>query len=288
MMSFDGKTVVVTGGSSGIGRAAAIAFARAGANVVVAGRSRETKAGDFGEVAHLSVVDLLQAEGRRAIFVQADVTVAGDMRAVADHAVQVFGSVDIWVNNAGVVAPPSPFWTYDDADFDRCLDVNCRGLWNGMRAATHQMLRQERRGVIVNMLSTAAIRPHAGQSVYNISKAAAAQATRCAALELGPLGIRVNGVCPTVVRTAISRDFVESPEFRQWFRTVAPLGEPVDSEDVVAAILFLAGDAAARITGILMPVDSGEALGPPAHELKQEIQVGAPEEKTSLPLPTGR
>lgn len=269
-MTFQGKTVIVTGGNSGIGRATVIAFARAGANVVVAGRSRQTKAGDFGEAAHLSVADLLAGEGRQVEFICADVTLAGDLVAVADQVAVTYGKIDIWINNAGVVAPPAPFWAYDDADFDHCMAVNCRGLWNGMRAATRHMLRQEGRGAIVNVLSTAAIRPHAGQSVYNISKAAAAQATKCAALELGPLGIRVNGVCPTIVRTAISRDFVDNPGFLQWFRTVAPLGDPVDAADVVAAILFLASDEAARITGILMPVDSGEALGPPARELQSQ------------------
>lgn len=270
IMSFHGKTVVVTGGSSGIGRATAIAFGRAGASVVVGGRSPETKTGDFGEMAHLPVVDLLVDEGHRAIFVTADVTSAADMHALAERAVEAFGAIDIWINNAGVVAPQAPFWAYDDADLDRCIDVNYRGVWHGMRAATRQMLKQSTRGVIVNMLSTAALKPHAGQSAYNISKAAAAQATLCAALELGPMGIRVNGVCPTVVRTAISRDFIDNPDFRQWFRTVAPLGEPVDSEDVVAAVMYLAGDTAARLTGVLMPVDSGEMLGPPGTALKQD------------------
>jgi NAD(P)-dependent dehydrogenase (short-subunit alcohol dehydrogenase family) len=138
-----------------------------------------------------------------------------------------------------------------------------------MRAAIRHMLRQEAGGSIVNVLSTAAIRPHANQAIYDISKAASGQATQCAALEYGPDRIRVNGVCPTVVKTAISRPFVDTPGFRTWFRQATTLGEPVDQRQVADAVLFLASDAASAITGVLLPVDMGEALGP-ILSLKQE------------------
>lgn len=274
MGMFQGKTAVITGGTSGIGRDIALALGRAGANVVVAARNAGTKLGDYGEDSGRSVSDILGDEGRGASFFATDVTDAAQVDALADHAVAVFGTLDIWINNAGVVAAPKPFWEYENSEFEHCLAVNTAGVWNGMRAATRHMLRQDVKGNIVNILSTAALRPHAGQSIYDISKAAAAQATKCAALELGPSGIRVNAVCPTVVKTAITRHFVETPEFQDWFKSEVPLGLAVDAKQVTDATLFLASDAASSITGILMPIDAGETLGRPG-------QQGLPQSKTN-------
>lgn len=266
MGMFEGRTAVITGGTSGIGRDIALALGRAGANIVVAARNAGTKPGDYGEDSDRSVTDILRAEHIGASFFAADVTNIAQVDALADHAVATFGSLDIWINNAGVVAAPKPFWDYDDSELQHCLAVNTTGVWNGMRAATRHMLRAGVKGSIVNILSTAALRPHAGQAIYDVSKAAAAQATRCAALELGPSGIRVNAVCPTVVKTAITRHFVETAEFQNWFRTEVPLGVAVEAKEVTDATLFLASDAAASITGVLLPIDAGESLGRPGQQ----------------------
>lgn len=267
MRGMAGKTAVVTGGSSGIGRAIALALARSGVAVVIGSLRPSAKGGGYDERGDMDVVDLLRSEGAQAEFVQADVRVASDMEALADRTLSTYGSVDIWINNAGIVAAPKPFWVYDNAELEACLSVNTMGVWNGMRAAARRMLNQDGRGLIVNVLSTAGIRPHAMQSAYDISKAAAAQATRCAALELGPHGIRVNAVCPTVVKTAITRDFIETDQFQRWFRTIVPLGAAVEIDEVVQTVMFLASDAASAITGVLLPVDAGESLGPPSAEI---------------------
>jgi NAD(P)-dependent dehydrogenase (short-subunit alcohol dehydrogenase family) len=268
-LSLVGKTAVVTGGATGIGHAIVVALARAGANVVVGDLNSSTKPGSYDERPDLDVVDLIKSEGHSGLFVRTDVTKPDQVKALADAAVQTFGRLDIWVNNAGIVAMPKKFWEYDDSELDACLNINTKGTWTGMRVAARQMMAQGGGGAIVNMLSTAGIRPHSNQAIYDISKAAAAQATRVAALELGSRGIRVNGVCPTIVKTALSRPFVETSEFQAWIKTILPLGRVAETQQVADAVVFLASDAASAITGVLLPVDNGEDLGPPAHELMQ-------------------
>lgn len=267
MTGLAGKVAVVTGGSSGIGRAIALGFARAGAHVVVASRNQGARPGDYGEGSEQPIVDFIRSEGHQAVYLATDVTRAADVDALAGHAMQTFGALDIWINNAGVMPPLRGFCDYAEDELDLLLSTNTKGVWHGIRAAARQMLAGGKGGAIVNVLSTAAIRPHAHQSIYDISKAAAAQATRCAALELGTAGIRVNAVCPTVTKTPATRAFVESDQFRQWFKTVTTLGMAVDAQQVADAVMFLASDAASTTTGIMFPIDSGEALGPPASDL---------------------
>lgn len=265
-----GRTAVVTGGATGIGHAIAVALGRAGAHVVVGDIQSHPKPGSYDESPDKSVVELLVSEGRSAEYAKTDVTIPAEVTALAERAAAKTGRLDIWVNNAGIVALPKRFHEYDDEELDRCLAINTKGTWNGIRAAVRKMLGQDEGGAIVNVLSTAAIRPHANQAIYDISKAAAAQATKCAALEYGPRKIRINGVCPTVVKTALSRPFVDTPEFRGWIKHMVTLGEPVDQRQVADAVLFLASDAATAITGVLLPVDMGEQLGPIDTSLKQD------------------
>lgn len=267
MNNLSGQTAVVTGGTSGIGRAIAISLARAGANVTIASRNPKGRPGGYDEGGDQPVAEFLQAEGHNAVFVATDVSSRDQVDALAKKTVDAFGSIDIWVNNAGVMPPLRPFCEYSEDELDWLLATNTKGTWHGIRAAARQMKLQGRGGSIVNVLSTAAIRPHSNQSIYNISKAAARQATQCAALEFGRDAIRVNGVCPTLVKTAATRMLVESEPFREWFGSITALGEAVDASQVAAAVLFLAGDGARNITGTMLPVDSGEALGPPAAEL---------------------
>ena len=267
---FAGKTAVVTGGSTGIGHATALSLARGGAHVVVGSLYSNSKPGSYDEHPEMEIVDLIKSEGYSAEFIKADVTSAAEVSALAERAVAHNGRLDIWVNNAGVVCAPKMIHEYEDEELDVCLAVNTKGVWNGMRAALRKMINQPDGGVIVNVISTAGIRPHSKQAPYDISKAAASQATQCAALEYGPHKIRINGVCPTIVRTALSRHFVDLPEFRTWLKTVSTLGLPVDQQQVADAVIFLASDAASAITGVLLPVDMGEQLGPVDLGLKQE------------------
>ncbi|MFC3395823.1 SDR family NAD(P)-dependent oxidoreductase [Brenneria rubrifaciens] len=264
-----GKTAVVTGGATGIGHAIALALGRAGAHVVIGDLQPSPRSGGYDESPDRDVVDLLASEGHSAEYLKTDVTSPEAVAALAERALTARGKLDIWVNNAGIVAPQKRMHEYGDEELERALAVNTKGTWNGMRAAIRRMLEQESGGVIVNVLSMAAVRPHINQAVYDISKAASAQATRVAALEYGPQRIRVNGVCPTLVKTALSRAFVETPEFHAWFRQQVTLGEPVEQRQVADAVLFLASDAASAITGVLLPVDMGESLGPIGIELKQ-------------------
>lgn len=264
-----GRTAVVTGGANGIGHAISLKLARAGARIVVADLQLATRPGGYEERPDLDIVALIRAEGGEALFVQTDVTRADQVRQAAAAARENFGGLDIWVNNAGIVAPQKSLLDYEDSEYERCLAVNSGGVWNGLRAAIAAMVDQGRGGVIVNLLSTAALRPHEGQSIYDISKAAAAAATRCAALEYAHAGIRVNAVCPTIVKTGLTKGFAETPEFQAWVRGVLPMGELADTQQVADAVHFLAGDASRAMTGVLMPVDMGEMLGAP-----QKLKMG--------------
>jgi NAD(P)-dependent dehydrogenase (short-subunit alcohol dehydrogenase family) len=265
-----GKTAVVTGGATGIGHATVVALARAGAHVVVGDLQSSPKPNSYDENPDQDVVDMLAAEGLSAEYVKTDITSVAAVENLAAQATAKTGAIDIWVNNAGIVPRQAAFLDYDETEFDFCLAVNTKGTWTGMRAAIRQMLQQPNGGSIVNVVSSAGIRPHTDQSIYDISKAASAQATRVAALEYGPKKIRVNGVCPTFVKTALTRPFAESPEFLAWLRQQLTLGEPVDQRQVADAVLFLASDAASAITGVLLPVDMGEMLGPLTAGMKQD------------------
>lgn len=258
-----GLSAVVTGGASGIGYSICAALGRAGANVVVGDLQSTPKPGGYEDRPGMSVVDLLRSEGHQAEFLQTDVSDPESVRALAAMAVSQFGGIDIWVNNAGIVAPPKKFHEFEDSELDAHLNVNTKGVWYGMREAAKQMIVQGKGGSIVNLLSTAALRPHVSQAIYDVSKAAAAQATLCAALELGAHKIRVNAVCPTVVKTALTRGLLEQPEISAWFNATVTLGAPVETQQVADAVLFLAGSTADAITGVLLPVDMGERLGPP-------------------------
>lgn len=259
--NLQGRTAVVTGGASGIGYAIAYQLSRSGANIVIADLQEYPKVGGY-ESDGRSIVEVIRELGGQAIFVKTDVTQVDAMETVANKAVEHFGQLDIWVNNAGIVAPQKLLIDYHLDEFDRCMKINLWGTWNGMRSAIRTMLKQKTGGSIINVLSTAALRPHAGQSIYDISKAAAGQATRCAALEFGDKGIRVNGVCPTITKTSLTKAFAETDAFKAWAKTVLPLGDLVNAQQVAQSVLFLASDASSAVTGLLMPVDMGEMIGP--------------------------
>ncbi|HEX3917286.1 MAG TPA: SDR family oxidoreductase [Caulobacteraceae bacterium] len=263
--SLKGRVAVVTGASSGFGRGIAVAFGRAGMKVVVGDLTAQTAPGNFDEAPKLTTTALIERDGGAASFITCDVAKAADANALIAHAVQAFGRIDVVVNNAGVWRG-GPFHEVSEAAFDACANVSVKGSWLVSQAAIRQFLAQNGRaqggsGNVINIVSTAGLRPHQGQPAYNVAKAAQANLTRCMALEYGREGIRVNGICPTYMKTAMSRGGFEHPATTEMVQRVIPMGRWGEVDDVAELALYLASDASAFINGALIPLDGGETLG---------------------------
>jgi NAD(P)-dependent dehydrogenase (short-subunit alcohol dehydrogenase family) len=251
-MSFEGKTAVVTGATSGIGRAASDAFAQSGASVLLVGRN---------EPALAEAVSSITARGGRAVGCRADVTAEDAPPRIVQAAVDTFGGIDVLVNAAGIITTGTVEST-SDAAWDEMMAVNLRAPFRLMRHASPHLAA--RKGVIVNVSSVNGLRSFPGVLAYCVSKAAVDQLTRCAALELAPLGVRVNAVNPGVTVTNLHRrsgmDDAQYAAFLERSKTTHPLGRPGQPEEVVGAILFLASDRASWMTGETIPIDGGRHL----------------------------
>jgi NAD(P)-dependent dehydrogenase (short-subunit alcohol dehydrogenase family) len=247
MQQFQGKVVLVTGGSVGIGRGAAEAFARQGASVVVASR-REHEG--------IAAVKHLQASGGKASFVRADVASEADVVAMIAHTVKVFGRLDVVFNNAGIEGALGPIETLTAADFDATFAVNVRGTWLVMKHALPHLTATK--GVIINNSSVAADLGMAGTTLYAASKGAITTMTRTAAIEFAPAGVRVNAVSPGPIATDMGSRFFGSLDNMHGFaKANVPLGVAGRPEDIAAAVLFLASPEAKYLTGQSLTVDGG-------------------------------
>ena len=246
---FAGKVVVVTGASSGIGRAAALGFSREGASVVLVSRDQ----------AALEAV-AAEAAGPTAV-VAADVTADDTPARVVGDAVARFGGIDVLVNAAGIIGTASTDQTPDEL-FDRMMAINVRAPFRMMREAFPQL--RERRGTIVNVSSVNGLRAFAGVAVYCSSKAALDHLTRCAALDWAPHGVRVNCVNPGVTVTNLHRrggmDETRYAAFLDRAKETHPLGRPGQADEIADAVLFVASDKAAWMTGDTIAVDGGRHL----------------------------
>jgi len=244
--SFADKVVLVTGGTAGIGRATAVAFARHGAHVVVSGR-RETE----GEES----VALVEKVGGEGLFVRADVSREEDVVALVARTVEQFGRLDIAFNNAGVLAR-GRMTDITTEDYEYIFGINVRGVAFGMKHQIAAMLKSGG-GSIVNNASVLGIRPFPELSLYNSSKFAVIGLTKTAALEYATSGIRVNAVCPAIVETdmtAIARDDEQTRNGLLILHPVRRFGSPAEIAD---AVLWLSSPGAAFVTGIALPVDGG-------------------------------
>ena len=255
------KVIAITGASTGLGRGIAVAAARAGMRVLVADIAEAARAGNFDERPELSTQALIEAEGGESMFVRCDVSSQADTDRLVAAGVERFGRLDVLVNNASVWRG-GRFHEVGEEDFDACWNVVAKGSWLTSQAAVRQFLAQGHGGCIINIVSTAGLRAHGGQSAYNVAKAAQASLTRVLALEYGNAGIRVNAICPTNVKTAMSRGGYDQVEYREVINRINPLGRWGEISDVVEMALFLASDAASFVTGVLIPLDGGETLGP--------------------------
>lgn len=245
--SFTGKVALVTGATSGIGRATALAFARRGASVVLVGRDEARGAEAVADCA---------ATGARAVFFRADVARPDAMRAAVAFAVEKFGGLDIAFNNAGHQEKRAPLAEQPDEVFDVVIDTNLRALFQAMKAEIPAMLARGRGGVIVNNASVSGVRnPNPGLSLYSASKAAALSLTRSAAMEYAPLGIRINAVSPgRVVTPMMLASGIADMSAVAAGLPIRRMGTP---EEVAEAVTWLASDAASFVVGHNLCTDGG-------------------------------
>ena len=245
-----GKVAIVTGGAGGIGRATAKGLVAAGAKVVIA---------DIDVATGREVAEEL---GDGASFHETDVSDVDQVQAVVDHAVEHFGGLHIMFNNAGIGSPLKGFLADDLEDFSSILGVNLFGVIAGtQRAARH--MKAQGGGVIINNASIAAISAGVGMISYRASKAAVVHATKCMAIDLAPHGIRVNCLAPAHIQTGIT-----TYDMAPVLKYMQPLPRHAQPEDVADAVVFLASDRAAQITGIVLPIDGGTTAGVPYAQTK--------------------
>ena len=251
MLEFNGKTVLIAGGTSGIGLAAAEQFVHQGAAVVIAGRGS-----DNGEAAVGRLVEL----GGKALFVRTDVRSEAQVKNLVDQTLSAFGRLDVVVNSAGVMNR-IPLTELEQPDWDLIFDTNLRGVYLVCKHALPPMIQQGR-GAVVNVASyLGAFGARETSPAYGASKAGVVALTRSLALQAGPGGVRVNAVCPAFVVTPQNEHIIRSaPDPVAKEREIArpyPLGRLGRPKDIATAILFLASDEAAWITGASLLVDGG-------------------------------
>lgn len=249
LLNLEGKVALVTGARVGIGAAAAVGLARAGASVCLTSRSQPGLE---------PVAETVRGLGAKALTLPLDVRDSASIAAAVGKAAEHFGRIDLLVNNAGV-AIRGPALGFREEDWDKVMETNVRGVFL-MSQAVGGRMAEAGGGRIVSLSSTFARVPAAGRAAYATSKAALEHLTRVLAREWAPEGVTVNAVAPTTILTESRAAFLASPEDRRRRVAEIPLGRMGETEDVVAAILFLAGPAGAFVTGQTLYVDGGFSL----------------------------
>jgi 3-oxoacyl-[acyl-carrier protein] reductase len=249
-MRLEGKTALVTGAASGFGRGIAEAYIREGARVAIV---------DLDEEGARRVADEL---GDKAIALRCDVSRAEDVEAAVAATMEAFGRLDIVVNNAGWTNPNRPLMETDEATFRKIYDINVVSIFH-MTKTCVPLWREQGGGVMLNVGSTAGIRPRPGLTWYNSSKGAVNLMTKSLAVELAPDRIRVCGIAPVMGVTGLLEQFMgvpDTPENREKFIATIPLGRLSEPRDIANAALYLGSDEAEFITGVILEVDGGRTV----------------------------
>lgn len=246
----DDKVAVVTGGSSGIGRASAIALAQAGARVVVA---------DVMQADGEKTVHLVEDEGGEALFVHTDVSQSQAVRAMVRQTVETFGRIDCLFNNAGIEGSRASTAACTEENWDRVMGINLKGVWLCMKYAIPYM-REQGSGSIVNMSSIHGLSSGMkGYMPYVTSKHGVIGLTRAAAAEHARLGIRINAICPGYVHTPMIENNlgVNAEQFESWLQAFVPAGRLGTQEEIASAVVWLCSDASSFVVGHTLAVDGG-------------------------------
>ena len=251
-MQFKNKVALVTGGNSGIGRAAAIAFGREGASVVIAARRQEE-----GQ----KTVRVIQDAGGTAMFIQTDVSKSDDIKALIEQTIATYGRLDCAFNNAGTEGVFGPMLKLTEEVWDRTLNVNLKAVWLCMKHEVEAFLQQGTGGTIVNTSSWLAVGGLVGSTIYSASKAGLDGLVRPAALEFIKQGIRINNINPGTIDTEMTRRALHNDEETlAKFAAINPSGRMGTPEEVAEMVLWLCSDAASFVTGQSILVDGGWAI----------------------------
>ena len=249
-MRLQGKVALVTGGASGFGAGIVLSYVREGAKVVILDLN-----GDGAQ-------KIADAAGGGTIAVAGDVTKQSDINAAVKRVVDTFGKLDIVVNNAGWTFRNKPMLEVSEAEFDKVFAINVKSIFL-MTNAVVPVMRKQKSGRIINIGSTAGLRPRPGLTWYNATKGAVNLMSKSMAVELAPDGIRVNCIAPVIGETALLESFMgvpDTPENRAKFLATIPLGRMAKPGDVANACVYLGGDESEFLTGVVLPVDGGRTI----------------------------
>ena len=250
-MRFDNKVVIVTGGASGFGKGIVEKFITEGAKVLIA------------DINYESARDYANNLGKNAIALKVDVSKALDVENMIKETVLKFSKIDILVQNAAIGMKPRMLIDSSEELFDNLFRINVKSIYLGAKNIIPQFIKQKAAGNIINIVSTAAIRPRPGLALYNATKGALVPMTKALALEVAQYEIRVNGICPVAGETPMLKEFLgeQDPNTAyENFKSTIPLGRLAEPYDVANACLFLSSEEANFITGVMLEVDGGRTI----------------------------